>query len=151
MTEEQEKKASPEEVMLAIEGQGVDWYLQNLVSIVNKGSLEFGITLFVEGLIVSGKLVGGKKYFETFAQEFARAYPGGRETKEMLQQAFSSHAEIYTIRENDEDIPPSQFIHLIDSRCFSPGGKPLPNNRGVLWRGKIKAVSGFNLGSLSAE
>ncbi len=85
------------------------------------------------------------------AQEFSAAYSGDADGKESIRQAFASHASIYD-SENDAQTPsPPQFIHLIESRHFSPGGQPLPNNRSVLWRGKINVVSGFSLGSLSAE
>ena len=143
------EKASVKELMLAREGQSVDWYLQTLVSITNTQGMEFGITLLVEGIIVSGILIGGKKYFETFAEEFADAYPGDAETKEMFRDAIASAAGIYERKENGEDVTPPQFIHLANARCFSPDGKLLPTNRGILWRGKINAVSGFILGTLS--
>ncbi|MGV1108281.1 hypothetical protein [Xanthomonas translucens] len=82
---------------------------------------------------------------------FSAAYSGDADGKESIRQAFASHASIYD-SENDAQTPsPPQFIHLIESRHFSPGGQPLPNNRSVLWRGKINVVSGFSLGSLSAE
>lgn len=149
MTEE-EKPLSHEQLILGLDGQSVDWFLQRLVATVNSTNIEFGITLFVEGAIISGLLVGGQKYFETFAQEFADNYPGDDEGKENIRQAFASHAGIYT-DENPDDRPPPQFIHLINSKCFSAGDEPLPSNRGVLWRGKIKAVSGFSLGSLTTE
>lgn len=150
MSDDQSKALSSDEMVVTVEGQSVDWYLQSLVTTVNSTDVQFGITLFVEGAIVSGLLVGGKRYFETFAEEFAAAFPGDAEGKEEIRRSFASYAEIYTSEEG-KDPPPPQFIHLIDSRCFSPGGQPLPGNRGVLWRGKINAVSGFSLGLLSEE
>lgn len=150
MTENQDNQINTEDRVLALDGQSVDWYLQRLISIVNTTSVRFGITLFVEGAIVSGLLVSGKDYFETFAGEFAGSYPGDDEAKETIRRSFASYADIYTSDES-ADLPPPQFIHLIESRCFSPGGQPLPGNRGVLWRGKINSVSGFSLGSLSAD
>jgi hypothetical protein len=141
---------SPEELKLALDGNSVDWFLQKLVSLANVSPLEFGITLFTEGLIVSGQLCSGKKYFSTFASEFTDAYPGDDEAKANIKAAFETNGEIYDVEPN-ADTPPPQFIHLINARCFSHNGQPLPNNRGVAWRGKINAVSGFNLGQLSAE
>ncbi|MDL5367629.1 gas vesicle accessory protein GvpU [Xanthomonas sp. NCPPB 2654] len=151
MTAQDENQSSPEQIKLSFDGQSVDWYLQKLVTVVNTSTVQFGVTLFVEGAIVSGVLVSGKKYFETFAQEFSAAYPGDAEGKESIRQAFASHASIYDSENGEQTTSPPQFIHLIDSRHFSPGGQPLPNNRGVLWRGKINAVSGFSLGSLTAD
>ena len=51
-----------------------DWLLQSLVNMANVSELEIGITLQVSGLLVSGILVGGKKYFEGFAEDFAGAF-----------------------------------------------------------------------------
>jgi hypothetical protein len=150
MSDKEIKQFSPEEITLARDGPSVDWFLQSLVSIVNDNPLEFGITLFVGGVTISGQLVSGKKYFETFAKEFSDAYPGKADTQEGIRQAFASHTAIYDRREDEEVAPPPQFIHLINCRCFSPGGV-LPSNRGILWRGKINAVSGFSLGSISSD
>lgn len=133
------------------EGQSVDWFLQNLVSIVNNSGIEFGVTLSVEGMVLSGTLVSGKKYFEIFAEQFANAYPGKADTKEEIREALAKNAELYTEREEDESRPPPQFIHLEDCRHFSTSGHVLPGNQGFLWRGRINAVSGFSLGSLSID
>lgn len=126
-----------------------DWHLQTLVSTANTTGLEFGVTLLVEGLIVSGNLIGGNKYFETFADNFSNGFRAEEETKEELRQAISSQGEIYNAAETDEEIPPPEFIHLEDARFFSPGGNSIPTENGTLWRGKISSVSGFTLGSLS--
>ncbi len=152
MTDTKAECPSEEERILSLEGRSVDWYLQSLVSTVNASTIEFGVTLLVEGAIVSGLLVSGKKYFEIFSKEFADAYPGDDESKETVRTAFAAYADIYSQDgSNEEQPPPPQYIHLVNARCFSPGGQSLPGNRGVLWRGKINAVSGFSLGSLSAE
>ncbi|MGY0613465.1 gas vesicle accessory protein GvpU [Luteimonas sp. A501] len=141
---------SHEDIKLMLDGNSVDWFLQHLVSIANESSLEFGLTLFTEGLIISGQLVSGKKYFSTFAAEFSNAYPGDEESKATIKSAFESNGKIYDQGADEEVPPPPQFIHLINARCFSHNGQPLPNNRGVAWRGRINAVSGFNLGQLGA-
>lgn len=148
---EQQEQLTADEMKAIYDGQSVDWYLQRLVAIVNNTNVEFGLTLHVEGAIISGQLVSGKRYFETFAQEFAGAYPGDEEGKENIRKALASHASIYDEPEAGTEVPPPQFIHLLDARSFAPGGHQLPSNRGVLWRGKINSVSGFSLGLLSAE
>lgn len=139
---------SNEAIKLTYDGQSVDWFLQRLVSIVNTSDLEFGITLTVGGSIVSGTLVGGTKYFETFAKDFSGAWP--KEAQEVIREALASHTAIYKAGNDDQEPTPPQFLHLINARSFQPTGQ-LPNNRGVLWRGKINSVSGFSLGSLAAE
>jgi hypothetical protein len=150
MDGESEQRPSEAEIKQAIEGQSVDWYLQLLVSICNRSGLEIGITLTVGGSVVSGMLVGGKKYFETFAKQFSDAWPGT--DKEVLRSALAQSASLYDHATDDRDksaSPPVQYIHLANARIFH-GHQVLPNS-GVLWRGKINAVSGFSLGSLSQQ
>jgi hypothetical protein len=149
MTEQNQQELTAEQLKLTLDGNSVDWFLQRLVSIVNESGVEFGITLVVSGSIVSGRLVSGKKYFETFAKEFSD--PMAEDSRASVYQAFAQYGEIYSSSEGEgSDTPPPQFIHLLDSRCYFPGNQ-LPSNRGVAWRGKINAVSGFSLGQLSAS
>lgn len=127
MTDQDQNQPSLEDVKLAFDGQSVDWYLQKLVGIANNSDVQFGVTLFVEGVVISGQLVSGKRYFEAFAQEFSAAYPGDADEKEDIRRAFASHASIYDSEDDaQQSSTPPQFIHLIESRCFSPGGQPLP-------------------------
>ena len=151
MSDEQQQQEAPltdEELRIAIDGRSTDWFLQKLVSLANTMGLSFGVTLFVEGAMISGMLVSGKRYFEDFADAFSSNYPGDDETKEDVRAGFASHTAIYAGDDSGDEPPPPQYIHLVDARCFAPGGQPIPTDRGVLWRGKINAVSGFNLGTL---
>jgi hypothetical protein len=143
----EEKTSSSEAMALARDAQSVDWWLQSLVSLANNSQIEFGITLNVEGLVVSGLLVSGRKYFELFAQEFATSLPcDSEETEDYIREKFAGNADIY---DTDAEDPPN-FIHLTNCRFFGQGGL-IPSNKGVLWRGKIETVSGFNLGVLQAN
>lgn len=131
----------------AIHGQSVDWHLQKLVALANESGLEMGLTLVLGGSVVSGTLISGRKYFEAFGKEFADAWNGA--DPERLRESFASHGEIYDYEDAD-NVPLPQYLHLQGARVHFPGGN-IPSNRGVLWRGKINAVSGFCLGSLSPD
>ncbi len=129
-----------------------DWFLQTLVNMANNSSLEFGITLQVSGMLVSGNLVNGKVYFEGFAADFASPFANDPETAESIKKSFSQFGEVYTHEGDDQaDRPLPQYVHLKDARFFNTAGKPIPGNKGVWWRGRICEVGGFSLGSLSAE
>lgn len=105
-----------------------------------------GIDVSGGGGVVSGTLIGGAKYFELFAKEFSAAWPF--ENKDDIRDIFAENGNIYKPSEGgDETIPPPHFIHLADARVHFPDGS-LPSNKGVLWRGKLNAVSGFSLGSI---
>ncbi|WP_342620756.1 gas vesicle accessory protein GvpU [Rhodoferax sp. GW822-FHT02A01] len=128
-----------------------DWFLQSLVNLTNKSAFQVGITLQVSGMLVSGVLVSHKQYFEGFASELANAFADTEEA-ETIKTHISSYGDSYkSDGENEEPLPPPQFIHLKETRFFNTAGNPIPGNRGVWWRGRICEVGGFTLGSLSAS
>lgn len=135
------------EITSTIDNNNNDWFLQGFVNIANYKGLEFSITLNVGGFLISGNLIGGKKYFDKFAAEFSNAVKDKSEA-EVIKSALSKNGEIYSSDEVEMPLP--VFIHLEDARFFSTQGKPIPNN-GVLWRGQISKVDGFTLGGLKNE
>lgn len=130
------RELNQDQVKLAIDGRSVDWYLQALVSIVDSLPVEMGITLVIGGSVVSGTLIGRKKFFEFLSREFSEAWP--------LDKARFRDAMTPEDPGTEDDPALTQYLHLADARIISPGGT-IPANRGVLWRGKINAVSGFSL------
>lgn len=125
-----------------------DWFLQSLVNMVTSGGLEIGLTLHVGGLLVSGLLVSGRRYFEGFGEDFASAIPDAEVAENIKSSYASLGASIYQTREEGTTNAPS-YIHLQNAKFFSPNGNPLPANHGVWWRGRISEVQGFFLGNLS--
>jgi hypothetical protein len=130
-----------------------DWLLQMLVDMVNNNAdMELPITLHVEGLLVSGNLVGGVKYFEGFATDFAESFATNPEISKGIRESVSKFGEIYKATgKEDADGPLPTYIHLKQARFFNTSGMPIPANKGVWWRGRLSEVSGFILGSLSAD
>ena len=123
----------------------LDWFLQGLINLVNNpenSSLEIGITVLAGGLLVSGYLVNGARYFEGFASDFVTIFPP--DSAEGVRSSLSSYGDIY---KGEQDTLP-MFIHLKDARFFSTAGNPIPANRGVWWRGRVSEVSGFMIGTL---
>jgi hypothetical protein len=47
-----------------------------------------------------------------------------------------------------EDMEPLSYIRLKNARYFQPGGNPFPISGGVLWRGQVREIDGFNLDEL---
>jgi len=115
----------------------------------NKLGLEMSIVLQVSGFLIAGTLVSGPKYFERFASDFAREWPN-KATADMIQEAFSQYGEIYK-NTGDDLSQPATYIHLENARFFHHGGKPIPMNHGIWWRGRLSEVSGFFMGSISHE
>lgn len=86
------------------------------------------VTLTVNGLVVSGKLVGHKTWTRSFLSddEDSEDGPEQNETIEWWQR---------------------RHIHLIDAQILS-GAQFVPSTGGVAWRGRLSHVSGWFFGTI---
>ena len=111
-----------------------------------------GITVTVGGVLVSGTLIDGATYFKEAAKGFASATGNVPSVNEFLSQFAEAHSAMYEESEEEKlDLfaaKPASYIHLKDARFFTPGGF-MPNNQGLLWRGRLAAVEGFAFGNLT--
>lgn len=142
-----------------------DWFLQQIVDWANKSGLGVGVTLNVGGLLVSGTTISGAKYFNDLAKQVGSSKTeASDELLKTLSEIIGAYASIYEVPDEAEAdsgeptdgsssdaLATPTFIHLADARFFYPNAKPLPHNRGVLWRGKVSQVNAFSLGILNAE
>lgn len=127
-----------------------DWLLEILVKLVNKSKSEIGITLQVGGFLVSGLLVSRTQYFDGFASDFSSAF-SDTEAAEDIRNSFSKFGQVQSEEEEENPNPlPPAYIHLKEAHFFMNGSKPIPDNKGIWWRGRLSEVSGFCLGSLGA-
>jgi hypothetical protein len=135
--------------------------LRGLVDIVNGASgAELGITLFVHGIVVSGRLVSGEMYFDGVASSIRDAYQ--TENADALAEYFGFYAEEYrklyapaddaSDDQSDEDAssePHTAFVHLKDAKFWHSGGASV--QQGAYWRGRLSSVDGYYLGTLSVQ
>lgn len=139
---------SAHELKLKVDGISADWFLQELVGLANTGAIDIPITLYVQGCIISGRLVGGKKYFASIGTLFFEGLTGSDGFREEMRNAFTGKGAIY---DNPETCGPAQFIHVLDAQCVGHYGQTIPCHKGVAWRGRVNAVSGFSLGILTTK
>ncbi len=127
------------------DGRRIDWFLQKLVSMANDSGLEFGVTLTVGSGMVTGTLISAEKYFAAFGELFAGGMPGDGSEVEASFRKLGERGQ-----EDDQEAArlPPQFIHLKDAKIITASGS-VPSRQGVLWRGTIASINGFNLGSLA--
>jgi hypothetical protein len=133
-----------------------DWFLQHLVSISNDAGLQIGLTVQVGGLLVSGQLVSGEQYFEGIAADFEHGLAAYPQLAQAMKKSFASFGVIYKSESQPEgsqsvEARAPNYIHLTDARFFSTAGDPIPQNKGVWWRGRISAIGGFTIGQLRAD
>jgi hypothetical protein len=129
-----------------------DWLIQHFLNLANSPStgIEVGITLNVGGLLVSGTMVSGKKYFEGIADLLSNANTNMPEIAESWK-SLSAFGQIYDDTAEVESNRNPQYIHLRNTRFFSAAGTAVPNSPGVWWRGRITEVAGFSFGTMSQE
>lgn len=131
-----------------------DWFLQSTIETIIANGVEIGVTLTVGGVIVSGILISGKKYFDELSDVLIAASQSEDDGPRILGEAWKQYTVIYEKPEGasgDWRAPPAGFIHLRNARFYAPGAPPIPSNRGVLWRGKLSSVDGFSIGNFSED
>lgn len=129
----------------------IDPFLETVVKLINElNDLSFGFTVNVGGVLVSGLLVSQKTYFEGLAGEITRTSQGTNlQLSDAVSKMWSMYGEkVDQIRAENPKLRP-RHIHLKDARFFHPNGNPIPTDKGVWWRGKLSAIDGFIMGSMS--
>ena len=126
-----------------------DWFLQYLVSLVRNSPMEFGITLQVSGMLVSGQLVSHKTYFEGLAIALSEGLEKFPDLADTFKTGIPSFGVTPANIESNVDIPMPQFIHLKNAKLINTAGHDIPRGAGVWWRGRISEVGGFILGTFS--
>lgn len=108
----------------------------------------FPIVLHVSGLLVSGTMISGNKYFNLLADVISQDEPKSG-NPENVSDVFREMASTYYPKNEDpatKIIP--VYIHLQDAAIWTPGVKdPI---KAALWRGRLSQVSAWSLGNLTA-
>ncbi len=129
-----------------------DWLLRSFVDAVNGTEAAISVILYVGGLVVAGYLVSGHSYFEAIGEALKSSVSDQNpEHATQVREAFQRRgAELYAPGSLEGEVPPPpQYVHLREARVYHPGPAPLPANQGFWWRGRLDAVDGFSLGTLS--
>jgi hypothetical protein len=132
-----------------------DWVLERLVREANRFDLQVGITFTVSGSVITGTLVGVRRFLNAYAEVAQRVYRDGA----ARARARAYYAELGATLErqtNEEALleeqgrgaaPPARFVHLVNAR-YLPATRDLPADGGFLWRGRLSQVDGFSLGTV---
>jgi hypothetical protein len=140
-----------------------DGMLSTFVGLANRIELEFGVTLHVSGIIISGTLISFGTYLKSVAESvrMMNAPPGHETGAESFAASFDHLYEEYQagIAEfssrasgGEDDLPSGQpwdpYIHLRDAVVWAPGAQPtLPK---TLWRGRLSHVSAWSIGTFGS-
>ena len=127
-----------------------DRYLQYLVSIVNGTDLQYTITLFVDGIIISGFLISMERYFAGIKEKLTRQLDMEEDKKQKVIRYLTDQDHIMVDVEAEKDNPFPQCIHMRDVTIMFAKDN-LVKSKGLWWRGRIAQVDGFTLGALEFE
>jgi hypothetical protein len=119
-----------------------DYILTSLVRVAEL-DVEVGITLYINGLTITGHLINAVKYFELLSEEAKDGFGDG------MSKGFDQHrAAIEKIYKSNKNYRTDvvRFIHLRDARIVSGSHFTPTIGKGILWRGKTNKVDAFHLG-----
>ena len=124
-----------------------DSLLTAFAQIANDHAIEFGMTLQVGGVLVSGTMVGGPTYFKLLNEALATAKGTNADelAARLIEGLSRASDKIY-----GADAPPNlitTYIHMRDVNLYDAAGNSSVS-RLSLWRGRLAAVDGFFLGTL---
>lgn len=130
----------------ASDDQGEDWFLQELIEFVGQAEgNEIGVTLHVEGAIVTGTLINGGRWFKDLAGHLEASG-----VNKGVSHWIAGFSKVYAEQggTSEEGRLPPAYLHLRNARTVGTSGDLVPTDDGVFWRGRVNAVSGFSLGTL---
>jgi len=142
---------SAEEPSIFVQPEGRDWFLAWLIGLADTYNIEQVITLTVGGTLITGRLIGGWRYFKELGQLILNASSFQAE----LAESYSQWTEVYPEpdpskwAQKDQPIanPNPRYIHLRNVKFITADGVAI-SSAGTLWRGKLAAVDGFSLGEI---
>jgi hypothetical protein len=116
---------------------------------------QLGVTLFVQGTIVTGLLISKESYLEALSDvlnhNILRTVEGKEDFKHFLSRFHTvsknlsnNQDEESELKNQDEEseLKNIEFIHLKDAK-FCVGNVLTPIDKGVYWRGLLSRVDGF--------
>jgi len=125
-----------------------DGLLRLIVHFANYDIMSISITLTVKGVVVAGRLVGYKRYYDGIIKSLSNAKiitdeldEIASKSKDKIVELFEEMKDIATQEKNDE----LTFIHLENAVVLndSSGNLLYPN----YWRLRIDSVDGYMIGA----
>jgi len=108
-----------------------DLLLKELTQYVNKTYHEISITIFVQGIVISGLLIPDIEYIDTVSGEYIGV------SEDLVSIFWSSR----------DDSTKDDYIHLKNA-TFHSDVTPTTINSKVYWRGRLSSIDGFVVGKL---
>lgn len=108
---------------------------------------QFGITLTVNGTVISGNVIPRGRWIKLWLDQIRRASPQMADGLAPAYEALWASWKERTRLRDEQDLPqlPVGFIHLQDAKIWQGDGVPISVE---IWRGRISKVDGWCMGTL---
>ena len=130
-----------------------DYQLEMLVALVDAQSVSINITLSIGGSLVSGKLVSGKEYFNSFADQMSSGFKDmgvSEATAKTMREQLAQPGEVFHGESTDPKLKTKPlYLHLKNARIIS--GNASYTSQSTWYRARLSAVDGFFLGEAIAS
>jgi hypothetical protein len=144
--ETKEKDDSTEEIEKRKLPDVHDPMLSTLLDTFGKYGVSIGLTLIVDGTIVSGTTIDRAEFLVSFARQLDKAWPSQKEASQAWEKTFT---ELEPLSDEERElIRKMGWVHLKDATVLGSDGRyyKIP-----LWRGLLTHVGGWSLGIPSFE
>ncbi|MBM7585558.1 hypothetical protein JOC86_002100 [Bacillus pakistanensis] len=123
-----------------------DAVLLMFLSLVEEDGIEIAITLNVDGVVVSGTLIGASAYYEGI-KESSKDLQDTTMSK-IITKKFTDLMDGYSKQKQEQDTKEDKensatFIHLKQARYLGTSHSPTTNSSNW-WRGRISSIDGFS-------
>jgi hypothetical protein len=141
----------------------------SIKDIVSDEDIGLGLVLTVGGTTISGILIPNWLWFKKVEENLRKdTPPQGNKSNDLADIFDYFSSEMIAMREDSAKISSlfnelpenakkaiaesdrTEFIHLKNARVYDPGYPGIPAN-GMLWRGRVREISGWSLGLFEAQ
>lgn len=128
-----------------VEGKD-DPMLAQLVAFADIG-VSVGVTFTIGGSVVTGQLCSGKDFIEHTRDQILAG--SGDDLKDFLEPHFNDRLAVY---DNDRtEVMQIAYVHLRDAVIYNVDFTGIPSKNGVFWRGRLDAIDGWSLGTITID
>ncbi|MGM0877893.1 MAG: gas vesicle accessory protein GvpU [Bacillota bacterium] len=122
------------------------------LSLVDEEGVEVAVTLNVNGVVVSGSLIGAKDYYAGITE--ASKELQDHTLSKIIAKKFTDLKEAYSKQRQEQDDKEDKqnsptFIHLKNATYLNADGQPITSKSGTWWRGRISSIDGFSFNFLN--
>ncbi len=117
------------------------------LSLVEEDGIEVAVTINVNGVVISGLLIGASTYYEGITESFKSLHDGTM--SKIISRKFNALKEAYLKQKQEEaekedtDFSPT-FIHLKNANYLHADGQSASTISNTWWRGRISSLDGFS-------